>query len=76
MTSTWWSTVASFAGPVVFCAALVALGALFGSIPDKWDKAVALKVCGGVTVVQLEDGTVWLRGHWRAYRVENWRELC
>lgn len=61
--------------------AAVVLGVSFAIlivIPDKWDKATVLKVCSGVPVLQLEDRTIWLRGRWRAYRVEGekWRELC
>jgi hypothetical protein len=39
--------------------------------PNKWDRAVAIKVCGNLPIVQGEDGTLWLLRRWRAYRVEN-----
>jgi hypothetical protein len=40
---------------------------------NKWDRAIAVRVCGGLAVLRLEDGTLWLvRGGWnRRYRVEN-----
>lgn len=48
----------------------ISLYVLIISPPNKWDKAVAIKVCGGLPIVQREDGTVWLRQGWRAYRVD------
>jgi hypothetical protein len=67
-----WGTTAWFISMVAFG---VAVGALI-ALPDKWDRAIALKVCGGMPVVQLEDGSIWLRHRWRAYRVENLDKLC
>ena len=45
-------------------------------MPDKWDRAVAIKVCGGLPIVKLEDGTTWLRYRWRYYRVEDPTKIC
>jgi hypothetical protein len=45
-------------------------------MPDKWDRAIAIKVCGGLPIVKLEDGSVWLRYRWRYYRVEDWTKVC
>ena len=53
----------------------VASGYLF-IMPDKWDHAKAIKVCDGLPIVQLEDGTMWLRYHWRYYQVENAEKIC
>lgn len=61
-----WQTLAWFVSMVALG---VALGVLI-ALPNKWDKAVAIKVCGGLPIVQREDGTVWLRQGWRAYRVD------
>lgn len=59
-----------------FLLSLAVAMAVLISLPDKWDKAVAIKVCGGLPIVRQENGSVWLRYHWRAYRVENWEGLC
>ena len=44
---------------------------------DKWDRAIAVKVCGGLAIVRLENGTLWLvRGGWnRRYQIENLEKL-
>jgi hypothetical protein len=52
----------------------VASGYLF-IMPDKWDHAKAIKVCDGLPIVQLEDGTMWLRYHWRYY-CRKCRKIC
>ena len=45
--------------------------------PPKWDTAIAIRVCGGLPIVRLEDGTMWLRASdYRAYRVLDLDELC
>lgn len=46
------------------------------AMPDKWDRAVAIKVCDGLPVVRLEDGTAWLRYRWRYYLAEDWTRVC
>lgn len=63
-----WTVV----GALVWLVSIFALGGIIWaivSIPNKWDNAVALKVCSGLPVVQRQDGTIWLRDRWRAYRV-------
>jgi hypothetical protein len=45
------------------------------TVPDKWDRAVAIKVCSGLPILRQQDGSIWLRHRWRAYRVENLQEL-
>lgn len=45
-------------------------------IPGPWDGAIAIKTCGNLPIVQRRDGTIWLRDHWRAYRVNNLDKLC
>jgi hypothetical protein len=44
---------------------------------DKGDRAIAVKVCGGLAIVRLENGTLWLvRGGWnRRYQIENLEKL-
>lgn len=72
--SSWWGPVMVVVTGLTFGAALIALGTMVSS---RWDRAVALKVCDGLPILQLEDGTTWLRvSGLRMYRVENWRELC
>ena len=44
--------------------------------PDKWDRAVAIKMCDGLPVVKLADGSTWLRYCWRYYRVEDVGKVC
>src|SRR5262245_9697314 len=43
-----------------------------------WDKAVVLKICpGGVPVVRLPNGEVWVRLRWALrYPVEDERKVC
>jgi hypothetical protein len=67
-----WGTFAWFISMFVLGFSIAVLVA----VPDKWDRAIAIKVCGGLPVVQREDGTVWLRHRWRAYRVDNPETLC
>jgi hypothetical protein len=59
---------------------IMSAGVVFGiaivTMPDKWDRAIAIKVCSGLPVVQREDGTIWLRDRWRSYRVEDPGKLC
>ena len=69
----FWGTLAWFGSMFLFGVSLAVLIAL----PDKWDGAIALKVCGGLPIVQRQDGTIWVRHRWQAYRVEKpWQELC
>jgi hypothetical protein len=66
-------------GTVIWFGCMLLLGtsiAWMTSVPDSWDGAIALKVCGNLLAVQKRDGTVWLRHRWRDYRVENWQGLC
>lgn len=68
----FWGTLAWFGSMLLLG---VSLAVLF-SVPDKWDRAVAIKVCGDLPIVQREDGTIWLLRRWRAYRVEDWKTIC
>lgn len=45
---------------------------------SKWDRAVAVGVCGGLPILRQEDGSLWLRvSSVRTYRVEgDWKETC
>jgi hypothetical protein len=55
------------------------LGALLSSVPNKWDRATAISVCGRFVVLRQEDGSIWLRiNSIRAYRIENddWKTFC
>jgi hypothetical protein len=46
-------------------------------LPDKWDRAVAVKVCGGLLVVKRDDGSLWLLREWgRPYRIEDLDQLA
>jgi hypothetical protein len=64
----------------VFFAAVFAAGmAMTMYMPaNKWDRAVALGVCGGLPILRQEDGSLWLRvSGMRTYRIEgNWKEMC
>jgi hypothetical protein len=44
----------------------------------KWDRAVAVGVCGGLPILRQEDGSLWLRvSSVRVYRIEgDWKEIC
>lgn len=44
--------------------------------PTGWSDARVLKVCDGLPIVQREDGTIWLRDRWRAYRVDDPDKIC
>jgi hypothetical protein len=60
----------------VMLAFALALGTLL-ALPDKWDRAVVIGVCGGLPILRQENGTVWLRvNSTRAYRVENPDKFC
>jgi hypothetical protein len=54
---------------------IVIVSAIAGAIvstPSRWDRAVAIGVCGGLPILRQEDGSVWLRvNSVRAYKVEN-----
>ena len=55
----------------LFAVSLYAIVAL-PSGGTKWDRAIALGTCGGLPMVQLEDGSTWLRvGAGRVYRIED-----
>jgi hypothetical protein len=47
-------------------------------VPDKWDRAIVIGMCGDRPVLQQENGSIWLRMNGlRAYRVEgDWKEIC
>jgi hypothetical protein len=79
-----WSDVmidAAILRPIVWTviAWLASMLLLVGSVavmlsapPNKWDRAVAIGICGGLPLLRLEDGSVWLRVNGvRIYRVEN-----
>lgn len=64
----FWTTVAWLASMALLGVALAVLVA----IPDKWDRAVVLGTCGGLPILQRQDGTIWLRvNSVRVYRVED-----
>ena len=68
-------------GAIIWLGGMIALGLSIVAVlnlPDKWDKAVALKICrDGTPIVRLEDGSVWARRSGiRAYRVENEDKVC
>ena len=68
-------------GAIIWLVGMIALGLSIAAVialPDKWDKAVALKICrDGTPIVRLPDGTVWARRSGiRAYRVENEDKVC
>ena len=44
-------------------------------VPDKWDRATAVKICGGLLVVRQDNGSLWLLTRWRAYRVDDIEKL-
>lgn len=46
-------------------------------IPNKWDHAVVIGVCGGLPILRDETGTIWLRvSSARVYRVEDMDKLA
>ena len=58
-------------GTIVFVAFVSA------TTSDKWDDAVAIKVCDKFPILQRKDGTIWLRvDGYKLYRVENVDKLC
>lgn len=63
-----WGTLAWLACMMVLIAFVAAMIALL-SMPTAWTGATAIKICGGLPIVQREDGTVWLLHRSRAYRV-------
>jgi hypothetical protein len=68
----FWGTLAWFGTMIMFG---ISMAVLF-SVPDKWDRAVAIKICGDLPIVRREDGTIWLLRRWRQYRVEDLEKLC
>lgn len=64
-----WLIIPAMAVPM---AVLVASMAVILAVPDKWDKATVIGACGGLPILRLNDGTVWLRvSGMRVYRIEN-----
>lgn len=67
-----WGTLAWFGSMVLLGVSLAVLTAM----PGKWDHAIALGTCGGLAVLQRQDGTIWLRvNSVRLYRVEDQNKL-
>jgi hypothetical protein len=72
----WW-TAGPWLGSMLLLS--VAIFALLSWLPDnKWDRAVALKVCGRFVILRQEDGSVWLRiNGFRTYRIDgDWQKVC
>jgi hypothetical protein len=68
-------------GAIIWFVGMAALGlsvAAVIALPDKWDKAVALKICrDGTPILRLQDGSIWARRNgFTAYRVENEDKVC
>jgi len=69
--TSFWRILPFFFFGIVFFVSMLVLLSTF-SVPDKWDRAVALGVCGGIPILQLKDGSIWLRKNgFRTYRIEN-----
>jgi hypothetical protein len=66
-----WSWVRAVAN-VALGASMALIFIVVFAAPDKWDRATAIGVCGGLPVLRQENGTVWLRvSSMRAYRIED-----
>jgi hypothetical protein len=54
----------------------ISVALLSSFVPNKWDRSVAIGTCGGLPILQQENGSLWLRvSSVRVYRVENLEKL-
>ena len=60
----------------VFVVSMYVLATLPTGSGSKWDKAAAIGTCGGLPMLRLEDGSIWLRvSSVRVYKIEDVTKL-